>query len=62
MSIFGRKLDRPEATVAFFAQFALITTIPYGWTLLAQGLVLNEEEIAWLRKTWTEATGHSQGD
>ena len=24
---------------------------------LAQGLILNEEEIAWLRKTWAEATG-----
>ncbi|MGD0901227.1 MAG: hypothetical protein ABR915_25645 [Thermoguttaceae bacterium] len=23
----------------------------------AQGLILNEEEIAWLRKTWAEATG-----
>ena len=24
---------------------------------LAQGLILNEEEIAWLRKTWAEVTG-----
>ena len=24
---------------------------------LAQGLILNEEEIAWLRKTWAQATG-----
>ena len=24
---------------------------------LAQGLILNEEEIVWLRKTWEEATG-----
>ena len=24
---------------------------------VAQGLILNEEEIVWLRKTWTEATG-----
>ncbi|MHB1038544.1 MAG: hypothetical protein ACYC35_29105 [Pirellulales bacterium] len=24
---------------------------------LAPGLILNEEEIAWLRKTWAEATG-----
>ena len=24
---------------------------------LAQGLILNEEEIAWLRKKWAEAAG-----
>ena len=24
---------------------------------LAQGLILNEDEIAWLRKTWAEAIG-----
>ena len=29
---------------------------------LAQGLILNDEEIAWLRKTWAEAAGHSRGD
>lgn len=26
---------------------------------LAPGLILNEEEIVWLRKTWAEATGES---
>lgn len=24
---------------------------------LAQGLILNEEDIAWLRRTWADATG-----
>ena len=29
---------------------------------LAQGLILNDEEIVWLRTTWVESTGHSRGN